>query len=371
MTHLGAHVAMSVPLRFPFGSIGRLIWTLAFRLSAEWRAIVWRRDDEAVRGARRIHTLPVMLLAALPGAGAVAYVAAEPVRRNRPLLAVLVDQAGRKLPLRLYEKLHLPELACWIACSAPQEDASRTGVRLPRLSGVVWAARTAFASLAPHRGLIASVLAFNALAAALAFGVGLARGDFIAPFRPFGPIQVLYSAELLLTGVLGHRIFARYWQRQDTGADPNAPGIFFWLISGWGFAWLALDDFFEVHERLGRLLEGYGAAIPLLNHADDTVVFLYGVAAVGLIYLFYGHLRASRAPFTLLALGFLWTGFYLTVDFFVPEGTVLAGLEEPANLAVNAFFLSAYLVKYREISQAGKRADCLREAPSQVAAQGP
>ena len=91
--------------------------------------------------------------------------------------------------------------------------------------------------------------------------------------------------------------------------------------------------------------------MPLLNHADDGIVLFYGVVGLGLVYLFYRHLRASRASFTLLLLGLFWTGVYMAVDFFATEGTVLAGAEEPANLTANAFLLSAYLVKYHEVSQ--------------------
>jgi hypothetical protein len=110
LSHLGAHMAMTVPLRFPFGSIGRFMWTLSFRLSTEWKALVKRRSHEEIRSGRRVHTVPVMLLSVIPGIGAAAYVASVPVRRNPRLAAVLLDQTLSKLPFKLYETLRLRPL---------------------------------------------------------------------------------------------------------------------------------------------------------------------------------------------------------------------------------------------------------------------
>ena len=110
LSHLGAHMAMTVPLRFPFGSIGRFMWTLSFRLSTEWKALVRRRRDEGIRSGRRVHTVPVMLVSLVPGIGAAAYVASVPVRRNPRLAAVLLDQTFTKLPFKLYERLRMRPL---------------------------------------------------------------------------------------------------------------------------------------------------------------------------------------------------------------------------------------------------------------------
>jgi hypothetical protein len=110
LSHLGAHMAMTVPLRFPFGSIGRFVWTLSFRLSTEWNALVRRGHIEEVRSGRRVHTVPVMLISLVPGIGAAAYVASVPVRRNPRLAAVLLDQTFTKLPFKLYERLRMRPL---------------------------------------------------------------------------------------------------------------------------------------------------------------------------------------------------------------------------------------------------------------------
>ena len=107
--HLGAHVAMSVPLRFPLGSIARPLWTFAYRVKAEWAWLRGRRQE--ARENRAVHTFAVMVLGAVPGAGAFAYAAAAPLRRNITLVQVLSDQLGEKLPFGLHRRLGLKKLA--------------------------------------------------------------------------------------------------------------------------------------------------------------------------------------------------------------------------------------------------------------------
>jgi hypothetical protein len=107
--HLGAHVAMSVPLRFPLGSIARPLWTFAYRVKAEWAWVRGRREE--ARQNRAVHTFAVMILGAIPGAGAFAYAAAAPLRRNITLVQVLSDQLGEKLPFGLHRRLGLKKLA--------------------------------------------------------------------------------------------------------------------------------------------------------------------------------------------------------------------------------------------------------------------
>ncbi|MFQ5880828.1 MAG: hypothetical protein ACE5IZ_11745, partial [Dehalococcoidia bacterium] len=104
LVHLGAHMAISVPLRFPLGSIARTLWTLAFRAKLEWSAI---RGKSEPRSARAVHSLPVALLAAVPGLGTFAYLLAKPLRRHRALAVITFDRLLRKLPFRLYQRMHL------------------------------------------------------------------------------------------------------------------------------------------------------------------------------------------------------------------------------------------------------------------------
>ena len=102
--HLGAHLAITVALRFPLGSIARVAWTSWALGSATVRLAMRRIDRHAWRQALSVHNPLVIVLAAIPGFGALAYVASGPVRSNRLLLRVVLDAALSKLPWRLYER---------------------------------------------------------------------------------------------------------------------------------------------------------------------------------------------------------------------------------------------------------------------------
>src|SRR5690606_5886169 len=115
--NLGAHMAMTVPLRFPFGSIARTGWTVLMRLRGEWAAL---RGKGSAKQAREVHTLSVALAAAVPGAGAFAYALARPLRTQRAIGAIAMDEALRHTAKGGYHKAHLGSLTLWMA-QAPSD----------------------------------------------------------------------------------------------------------------------------------------------------------------------------------------------------------------------------------------------------------
>jgi|GEM_PF-549380 len=100
--HLGAHMVLTAIFRFPFGSLLRLAWTVSFWAKAQ---LAWLRGQGAT-GGPNIHNPLVMAMSIVPGFGAVAYLAARPLRRKL-LIRLMVDQIALKLPFRLYARLHL------------------------------------------------------------------------------------------------------------------------------------------------------------------------------------------------------------------------------------------------------------------------
>lgn len=102
--HLGAHVGISILLRFPLGSIARAGWTLVALLGATGRLMARRIDFAAWKQSFSIHNPVVIALAAIPGFGAFAYLAAGPIRKNRLLMRLTVDAVMFKMPWRLYER---------------------------------------------------------------------------------------------------------------------------------------------------------------------------------------------------------------------------------------------------------------------------
>jgi hypothetical protein len=119
LRHLGAHLVLSVILRFPIGSAARLAWTLTFWGTAWSKRF---RRQPGTRAGRRynIHSPLVMVLSLIPGLGAIAYLAARPLR-HKLLIRLMVDQIAWKLPFKLYRRLHLGR---WLAPTPRKTELS-------------------------------------------------------------------------------------------------------------------------------------------------------------------------------------------------------------------------------------------------------
>ena len=205
--------------------------------------------------------------------------------------------------------------------------------------------------LGPHMSLVTTILVVDVLAvgaAGIVYGLTM---NLAVTFAEFGPIQTLKAGHLLVSGVAGYLIYTRFWRLPQAGQRADAPGSFFWILSGAGLVWLSIDDYVQIHERLGDVLEGdLGITIPLLNNPDDIIVLGYALAALVVVAFFFGQIRGSRAVFLLLTTGLGFLVVSLAADFFAPHGTAWTGLEDPTNVVGVGLILSAYLVKLREVS---------------------
>lgn len=128
--HLGAHLVLSIPLRFPLGSIVRFFWVLGFRMRSRLQVAMGRITTEQHRVARATHSIPVMLLAMVPGLGAVCYLAARPVLKAG-LAPLIIDQFLYKLPFGLYRRLQLSRITALRRKCLPQGEKRGTVEGIP------------------------------------------------------------------------------------------------------------------------------------------------------------------------------------------------------------------------------------------------
>jgi undecaprenyl-diphosphatase len=110
MRHLGTAVIISVPLRFPFGSLTRFALVLGSRYRAGQRFANGEISERAYRESRETHTWLVAAVALIPGLGAGAYLLSPSLRRSGNLVPLAVDQTLYKLPFGLYSRLYLGRL---------------------------------------------------------------------------------------------------------------------------------------------------------------------------------------------------------------------------------------------------------------------
>ena len=362
--HLGVHLALSIPLRFPLGSIARSLWTLVLRAKAEWAALLGRGSAAE---ARHIHTMPVALAGALPGFGAFAYLLAKPFREQRALGAILADQSLRKLPARTYSRLHLDALTTFWA--RPQPSASTSGSTASRLRAGT-SARLAL--LRPHAALIALIALANAALLSFAGAMYLGLDQRWALGEP-GLINATDALQLLAAGVLGVLVFRRFWSsRHDaTHSVEESAGSFLWDAAGLGLMVFAVDDFFGVHEAVGA----FGAEtlrIPIMtNNVDDFVTLGYGLAGLVLLYLFRHEVFALRASSALFIAAVAASAVMLGTDAFGVGP--LKWFEFPSQVTAVALFLATMLIRQRELAAvpAEAPAPCVERAAGAAFAAAP
>ena len=132
MRHMGAHLVLSVAIAIPIPglrSLARFLWTLFFWSKAQVHRL--RRGDR-IQGEQgyNIHSPLVMVLSLLPAFGAVAYLAARPLR-NKLLIRLMLDQIAWKLPFKLYKRLRFSR---WLA-KPPAKSEARGGSKAPAKAG--------------------------------------------------------------------------------------------------------------------------------------------------------------------------------------------------------------------------------------------
>ncbi len=305
---LGAHLAMSVPLRFPLGSIARSGWTLAARLKGEWSGL---RNADARREARAVHSAPVFVLGAIPGFGAFAYLAARPFRSQRALRAVLFDQALRHIPFRLHERLHLGALSRWMAL-----PAASAKLRQPNAAGLV------------------SVAAVGAIAGTAVLAGGSLSGTAMD--------RVAYAA-LAVSGLAALLAFRAFWKTGQSASAADQGGSFLWLIAGVGALGAGIDLAFNISANIAGLFEDTN--IPMVPGESETTMLAaaaYALTAAATAWMFRHEFLASRASSPVLAVATIAAG-----AAFGLEAAAVSGASAAA-LAAGVFLAGASVLRVRE-----------------------
>jgi hypothetical protein len=350
LLHAGAHFAISLPLRFPFGATARFLYTLVLRVKAEASGLIHRT---APVQARRCHTLLVMLVSLLPGFGRMAYFLSPALAGERLLVVIPLDQVSRKLPFKTYRRLHLDALFVYWA----HEEGPRRGFRHFVQGGWLSDLKERTAALQPYGRLIGGVIAVDTAALLIGAYLYLTSGRTIEPgqgtFWWFGERNIMATVDamqLLAGAFFGVAAYHLFWQVRRSPAPSEAAGIFLWGIGGLGLLLFALDDYLGVHESLGERLQSGLGLLPLpVNMPDDLLIVAYAIVGVAVLYTFRMEVFADRPSATLLQLAALASIVMVLTDAFATTLALMA-LEYPAQTLANGLLALAFIVRYREVA---------------------
>jgi hypothetical protein len=329
---LGAHMAMSVPLRFPLGSIARSAWTLGLRAKAEWNAL---RGRGTASSARQVHSLTVAIAAGIPGLGTFAYTLAKPLRQQRALGAIALDQVLRHLSMRAYRGIHLDTLTLWMARTPP-----------------VFAARGLAAATqewlrAMGSTLVVAVTVVAANAALVLADVSLDRPEGPLTRSISGTIEAAVVVEVLIAGAAGLLAFQAYWRRFGTADLDTGAGMFLWGFGALFIAAVGLDYGIGIHEAVFGFTAEHINVFPLLTDpSEHLIVMAYLTLGLPIVLLLRHELFSGRASAT-------WLGIALISGGALVAGTFVSGMEDVTFVLLGltgAALLTAFASRLFEVS---------------------
>ena len=153
--------------------------------------------------------------------------------------------------------------------------------------------------------------------AVIAFAVAHGLWHSGNPSRYFGEGRYTTGVsclQLLLTAFFSFGMF-----RARRAATPDRSwraGFWVWLLMGAGFVFLAADDAFQFHERIGHALNTlfpmHGSV--LAGRIDDMVIGVYGLIGLWVLWLFRRELLDFRVMLRPLAIGFVFTFLSVLCD---------------------------------------------------------
>ena len=135
-------------------------------------------------------------------------------------------------------------------------------------------------------------------------------------------VDIIVSVVLLYAAYKGYRS----WKLLRGTGRPSAN---YWRLAALGLVYLALDEFFGIHEAIGRTISWAGVPSPWhTEHWDDVILIGY-VGLAGAISLWYlAELRRTPRVFGLLLLGFAITALAVLLDNLIQSPTNAIGRPE-------------------------------------------
>jgi hypothetical protein len=197
------------------------------------------------------------------------------------------------------------------------------------------------------------------------------------PGRYFGEgrfTTIISCAQLLLIAFFAGLTFLE--RRKATPERSIFSGPVLWALVAAGFAFLAADEAFELHERIDIITHQilHLQETPLSDRLDDLLVALYGVIGCGILWKYRLELHSFRKVLPILVAGFACLAASVLCDIISNDETGLkwffrdAPIPKQLNgwfsagdgaftLLGEGFFLAAFYLAYRMTKMSVRSSD--------------
>ncbi len=146
-------------------------------------------------------------------------------------------------------------------------------------------------------------------------------------------MELTTQVTLIAAALIGLAIFARRTRER--------PALY-WLVFASGMLYLAFDERFGFHERMGTAIEDHLFTAPFIQDTDALVLASFALAGFAVTAVFRDEFLRHPPVLAMMALGVFFTCLAFGLDAFVFRDDPLNSLEEPSEwLAALGFTLAA------------------------------
>jgi hypothetical protein len=276
-------------------------------------------------------------------------------------MVIPLDRVARKLPFSFYNRFHLDALfVFWalerdggpgLARLSPSRLLQGLGARAATISNMGW--------------LVAALVSIDAVILGIGGYMYLDSGRESTRwwFDERGVIPSVNVAQLLIAAAAGIATYNLFWKTRLTADRAQAFGIFLWGIGGCGLMVFALEDFFSVHEVLGKR---FAEVMPgISNSPDDIFMLVYAAISLAILYVFHTELVAVRGSSALL-LGAALAAIVMVITDAFAHAPGLKAIELPAQSVADSMLLAAFVARYREVKSSVNLGACRQPVAARI-----
>jgi len=165
-------------------------------------------------------------------------------------------------------------------------------------------------------------------------------------------ITFLSFFQLLGISFLSWKIFSI--RKKSFKTDNFINPSFIWFLVSLGFLYLALDEYFCIHEAFGRGIRWLFSLekVGLMARIDDIIIGIYGLVGIFSFYLYRQELKKYKNMFWFVAVGFILLFFSVALDILTHSQDILSIFIKEVAFRENVFqWLSAFEEIFKIIAE--------------------
>ena len=187
--------------------------------------------------------------------------------------------------------------------------------------------------------IILAIIVFNVILITTSVQSGLAKGNIALRFQEKETVTFFSAALLLLTS------FSSFLTAHIlTLAGRVKKYANFWFLSGFGFFYLAMDEYFMAHEGIDKAVAKIFVPNIERLEVDGVTIGVFGLIALCVCFKFRQQIMEQKEIlrfFFYASIGFIW---HIVFDLlYTRDAFILIVLEESSKIIAVSLFFGGFL----------------------------